>query len=102
MRHGAAMEPSGIVREIPLQECLRAIGNGLEGHSVPRVRLEIGADGISVLPSRGLPFRHYGWDDLARLARSQREQRRSGTPPRWMDPWSLTRWPVLLRTTGLL
>ncbi len=88
---------------LPLQEALRTIGNDLEARRAQQVRLAIDARGVKV-DARGAQDGAWDWSwaDLAARSRAQAAQRRTPSQPPWQDPWALTRWPVLLRTTGLL
>ena len=48
-------------------------------------------------------YRRYPWADVAGLSRRHAAQRRARPVPRpWLDPFSVTRWTVLLRVVGHL
>ena len=89
--------------ETGLQDALRTIGLGLEGHPVPHATLRVDAAGILVDAQGAYTQRSFLWEDLARQTRSLqagRRPRRLMLPS--MDPWALTRWSVLLRGIGVL
>jgi hypothetical protein len=88
------------ITTVPLQDALRTIGYGLEASRVRRARLVLNAAGIVVETTGAYAVRSYTWDDLAVQVRVQRGLRQAGGPA--TDPWTLTRWSVLLRATGLL
>jgi hypothetical protein len=91
-------------RLLSMQETLRTIGNELERRHVQQVQIVVDAAGVTV-DSRDQQdaYRRYSWADMAAQSRLQLAQRQS--PQQLlpcMDPWALTRWPVLLRVTGQL
>jgi hypothetical protein len=88
------------ITSLPLQDVLRTIGYGLEASRVRRARLQLNAVGIVVETTGAYAVRSYTWDDLAVQVRIQRGLRQPSAPA--TDPWTLTRWSVLLRATGLL
>ncbi len=88
------------IRSLPLQDALRTIGYGLEASRVRRARLQLSAAGVVVETTGAYAVRSYSWDDLVVQVRVQRGLRQPGGPA--ADPWTLTRWSVLLRATGLL
>jgi hypothetical protein len=88
------------IAPVPLQDALRTIGVGLEASRVRRARLVLNAAGIVVETTGAYAVRSYTWDDLAVQVRVQRALRQAGGPA--ADPWTLTRWSVLLRATGVL
>ena len=88
------------IAPLPRQDALRTIGYGLEASRVRRAWLVLNAAGILVEPTGAYAARSYTWDDLAVQVRVQRGLRQPGGPA--ADPWTLTRWSVLLRATGLL
>ncbi|HEY7067063.1 MAG TPA: hypothetical protein VII06_36715 [Chloroflexota bacterium] len=85
---------------LPLQDALRAIGYGLEASQVRRAHLLLDRAGITVETTGAYAVRTYSWDDLAVQVRVQQGLRHSANIT--ADPWTLTRWSVLLRATGLL
>jgi hypothetical protein len=100
MDDATTVELDQTVATLPLQDALRTIGYGLEASRVRRVRLQLTAAGIVVETTGAYAVRSYTWADLAVQVRVQRGLRQPGGPA--ADPWTLTRWSVLLRATGLL
>ncbi|HZR98285.1 MAG TPA: hypothetical protein VFE37_06245 [Chloroflexota bacterium] len=100
MDEGTTIELNRPVTSLPLQDALRTIGYGLEAARVRRARLKLTATGLVVETTGAYAVRSYGWDDVAVQVRVQRGLRQPGGPA--TDPWTLTRWSVLLRATGLL
>ncbi len=99
--HGA----SGPGREEPedrlsLQEALRTVGSQLENERRQLARLTVTATGIAVDAEKEWGYRWYPWNQLARLSRALRDQRRGARQAAAGERWDPTRWSVLLRVTG--
>jgi hypothetical protein len=62
--------------------------------------LQLTDEGIFVGTTGAYAVRTYTWDDLALQVRVQRGLRQPGGAA--LDPWTLTRWSVLLRAAGVL
>jgi hypothetical protein len=87
----------------PLEETLRTIGLSLEAAAPRRARLRLSDDGVLIEAPGSYGIRLHTWSDLRILSESWRGQRRPEPHRRLAsDPWSLTRWSVLLRATGAL
>jgi hypothetical protein len=86
-----------------LQDALRTLGHGLETSTARRARFFVDESGIQVEARGGYGIRSYTWDDLLVQSHVMQSTRQPGDPQGTApDPWTFTRWSVLLRVTGAL
>jgi hypothetical protein len=88
---------------LSLQDALRTVGYSLEASATRRARFLVDASGVRIETRGAYGIRGYTWHDLLIQTQAMQNLRRSGGPrDPALDPWTFTRWSVLLRVTGAL
>jgi hypothetical protein len=97
------MAPPVSEATLTAEEALRTTGASLDGLGIGQATLTLGPDGIAVQADGLYGYRRYCWADIVGLSRAYATQRRAQPVRRWwLDPFSFTRWSVLLRVVGRL